>query len=88
MFTGQQLFKGTPPLFFDQKLDFELSIRDDSPKCYLQLETSLDLKELTSVELLGSQNPILAGSLYKFFSFFECSEKWQFSGPAQLTTPL
>ena len=40
-----------PPLFFDQKLDFELSIMDDSPKCYLQLETSLDQKELTDVKL-------------------------------------
>ncbi len=42
-----------PLLFFDRKLDFELSIGDDSPKCYLQLETSLDLKELTGMELLG-----------------------------------
>jgi len=46
-----------------------LNIRNDSPKCYLQLETSLDLKELTYVELFGSRNSILAESLCNFFLF-------------------
>ena len=68
-----------PPSFFCQKLDSEFDTWDDSPWCRLQLETSLDPTDPTSVEEFNLQNSISSETSDKKFSYFSCSEKTRFS---------